>query len=229
MNVERPVPGFLEGVKRLAAQHGAVLIFDETITGFRFANGGAQEHFGVTPDLACFGKGLANGYPVSAVAGNRDIMLLMEEIFFSFTFGGEMLSLAAAKAVLQKLAAEPVVSQICENGQRIIDGVDCILRDNQLGDIFSIKGHPSWSFLTIADARGVSSFELKTLLMQELHQRGFLSVGTHNVNYAHTQEDIESLLAAYRELLPMIGEAANRGEVLNMLRCDPLVPLFKVR
>lgn len=229
MNVERPVPGFLEGVKRLAAQHGAVLIFDETITGFRFANGGAQEHFGVTPDLACFGKGLANGYPVSAVAGNRDIMLLMEEIFFSFTFGGEMLSLAAAKAVLQKLAAEPVVSQICENGQRIMDGVDCILRDNQLGDIFSIKGHPSWSFLTIADARGVSSFELKTLLMQELHQRGFLSVGTHNVNYAHTQEDIESLLAAYRELLPMIGETANRGEVLNMLRCDPLVPLFKVR
>lgn len=229
MNVEWPVPGFLEGVKRLAAQHGAVLIFDETITGFRFANGGAQEHFGVTPDLACFGKGLANGYPVSAVAGNRDIMLLMEEIFFSFTFGGEMLSLAAAKAVLQKLAARPVVSQICANGQRIIDGVDSILRDNQLGDIFSIKGHPSWSFLTIADARGVSSFELKTLLMQELHQRGFLSVGTHNVNYAHTQEDIESLLAAYRELLPMIGEAANRGEVLNMLRCDPLDPLFKVR
>lgn len=229
MNVEWPAPGFLEGVKKLAAQHGAVLIFDETITGFRFANGGAQEYFGVTPDLACFGKGLANGYPVSAVAGRREIMMLMEEIFFSFTFGGEMLSLAAAKAVLQKLAHSPVVSQICENGQRIIDGVATILREHQLGDVFAIKGHPSWSFLTIADARGASSFEMKTLLMQELHQRGFLSVGTHNLNFAHTGEDVDALLAAYRELLPMVGEAANRGEVLSKLRCDPLVPLFKVR
>jgi glutamate-1-semialdehyde 2,1-aminomutase len=98
MNVTDPAPGFLEGVKQRAHRHGAVLVFDETITGFRYANGGAQQLFGVTPDLATFGKGLANGYPVSAVAGRREIMKLMEEIFFSFTFGGEALSLAAARA-----------------------------------------------------------------------------------------------------------------------------------
>jgi len=120
-------------------------------------------------------------------------MMLMEEIFFSFTFGGEMLSLAAAKAVLQKLAHRPVVSQICENGQRIIDGVATILREHQLGDVFAIKGHPSWSFLTIADARGASSFEMKTLLMQELQQRGFLSVGTQNLNFANTGKCDNSL------------------------------------
>ena len=103
MNVTEPEPGFLESVKELAHQHGALLVFDETITGFRFANGGAQELFGVTPDLATFGKGVANGYPLSAVRGRADVMQLMEEIFFSFTFGGETLSLAAALATMTKL------------------------------------------------------------------------------------------------------------------------------
>src|SRR5574341_817412 len=95
MNTTEPKDGFLEKVRELSRQHGAVFIFDETITGFRYANGGAQEYFGVTPDLATFGKGLANGYPVSALAGKAEIMRLMEEIFYSFTFGGETLSLAA--------------------------------------------------------------------------------------------------------------------------------------
>jgi glutamate-1-semialdehyde 2,1-aminomutase len=89
MNVAEPDPGFLQGVKDLAHGHGALLIFDETITGFRFSNGGAQELFGVVPDIATFGKGLANGYPVSAVAGRRDVMKLMEEIFFSFASCGK--------------------------------------------------------------------------------------------------------------------------------------------
>lgn len=229
MNVEWPAEGFLGKVKELTAGNGAVLVFDETITGFRYANGGAQEYFGVTPDLASFGKGLANGYPVSAIAGRRDIMMLMEEVFFSFTFGGEMLSLAAAKATLEKLQREPVVKRICDLGDTIIARLDTLITEFQLGDLFGVKGHPSWSFLTIADARGVSAFEVKALLMQEMHQHGLLSVGTHNVNYAHSDADIETLLAAYVEILPMIGEAATRGDLLQRLRCEPLKPLFKVR
>jgi glutamate-1-semialdehyde 2,1-aminomutase len=216
-------------LKIIAEREGAVLIFDETITGFRYANGGAQEFFDVTPHLACFGKGLANGYPVSAVAGRRDIMMLMEEVFFSFTFGGEMLSLAAAKAVLQKLKAEPVVARLNAMGEDIIARLNTLITEHQLGDLFGVKGHPTWSFLTIADARGVTSFEVKTLLMQEFHACGLMSVGTHNVNYAHSDADIDALMAAYQEILPMIGEAARRGDLLDHLRCDPLVPLFKVR
>lgn len=229
MNVAYPTPGFLEGLKQLAQDRGAVLIFDETITGFRFSNGGAQELFGVTPDLACFGKGLANGYPVSAVAGRRDVMMLMEEVFFSFTFGGEMLSLAAAKATLTKLKQEPVVARICGNGDKVIAGLTAIIADHGLSDIFGVCGHPSWSFLTLSDARGASSFEIKTLLMQEMHQKGILSVGTHNINYAHTDADIDALLAAYTEILPFIGARLDEGGLLQALRCDPLVPLFKVR
>lgn len=229
MNVAYPAPGFLEGLKVLTERNGALLVFDETITGFRYANGGAQELFGVTPDLATFGKGLANGYAVAAVAGRRDVMKLMEEVFFSFTFGGETLSLAAAKATLTKLRREPVIETIATRGNAILEGTSAIVDREGLGDVFGLCGHPSWSFLTIRDARGASSFEIKTLLMQELHQRGLLSVGTHNVSYAHSEADVAALVAAYAEILPMIGRALDEDRLADALRCAPLVPLFKVR
>ncbi len=228
-NVVAPAPGFLEGLKTLAHRHGALLVFDETITGFRFANGGAQELYGVTPDLATFGKGLANGYPVSAVVGRRDVMKLMEEIFFSFTFGGEALSLAAAKATLQKLRREPVVQTLRARGQAIKDGAERIVRECGLEDVFSVSGDPTWSFLNIRDARGATSFEIKTLWMQEILQRGILSVGTHNVSYAHSEADVRQLLAVYADVLPMIGRALDTGTLRQSLRCDVPVPLFKVR
>lgn len=229
MNVEWPADGYLQAVKTLCEREGAVLVFDETITGFRYSKGGAQEYFGVTPDLATFGKGLANGFPLSALAGRRDIMMLMEEIFFSFTFGGEMLSLAAAKATLEKLRRDPVIETIITRGHQLIDGLQQIITEQQLGDRFQVKGHPSWSFLIITEADGTSSFEIKTLLMQEFHQAGILSFGAHNINYAHTEDDIAYLLSVYRELLPMIGSHIANGTVSDALRCDPLVPLFKVR
>lgn len=229
MNVTAPNPGFLQGVKDLAHTHGALLVFDETITGFRYAIGGAQQFFGVTPDLATFGKGLANGYPVSAVAGRRDVMKLMEEIFFSFTFGGEALSLAAAKATLTKLKNHPVVPTLAARGQSIIDGTRRIVDEAGIGDVFSLSGHPTWSFLTIRDARGGTASEIKTLWMQELMQRGILSVGSHNVSYAHTAADVDALLAVYAEVLPMIGRALDTDTLRSSLRCEPLVPLFKVR
>ena len=80
VNVELPEPGYLEGVRELAHQHGALLVFDEMVTGFRLANGGAQELFGVTPDLACFGKALANGMPLSALVGKREYMELLPRV-----------------------------------------------------------------------------------------------------------------------------------------------------
>jgi glutamate-1-semialdehyde 2,1-aminomutase len=229
MNVAQPAPGYLEGVKELAHRHGALLVFDETITGFRFANGGAQQLFGVTPDLATFGKGLANGFPVSAVAGRRDVMKLMEEVFFSFTFGGETLSLAAARATLRTLQSEPVVQTLAARGTQLMQGLSAIVRDARLDDVFAVSGHPAWNFLNMKDARGANAFEIKTLWMQEMHQRGFLSVGTHNMSYAHSEQDVSALLAAYREVLPFIGHALDAGKLRESLRCEPLVPLFKVR
>lgn len=229
MNVEYPAPGFLEGVRELATRRGAILIFDETITGFRYANGGAQELFGVTPDLATFGKGLANGYPVSAVAGRADVMQMMEEVFFSFTFGGELLSLAAAKATLKKLKREPVLGRISAVGEGLKSAVRSIIDETQMAHVFDIKGHPTWSFLAIADRPEATSFAIKTWLMQEWHQRGILSYGTHNLSFAHDDGDITALLDTYRALFPQLRELLTAGTLIEALRCPPLEPLFKVR
>jgi glutamate-1-semialdehyde 2,1-aminomutase len=229
MNVADPGPGYLAGVRDLTHRHGALLVFDETITGFRYANGGAQQLFGVTPDLATFGKGIANGYPLSAVAGRREVMKLMEEIFFSFTMGGEALSLAAARATLGKLQREPVTERVAATGRRIMAGLAQTIVRHGLGQRFSVSGHPSWSFLNIAEGAGGTPFEIKTLLMQELFQRGILGYGTHNVSYAHSTEDADALLRAYDEVLAIIAECLKKGDVRAALRCEPLQPLFKVR
>lgn len=229
MNVVHPKPGFLQGVQQLCRESGAVLIFDETITGFRFANGGAQEHFGVTPDLACFGKGLANGYPVSAVTGRREIMELMKEVFFSFTFGGEALSLAAAKATLTKLRREPVVETLARRGSSIISGLQSLIEMEGLQHVFSVSGHPSWTFLNIGPSPDLDVFEAKTYFMQEMAQRGLLTLGSHNVSYAHSEEDVKQLLGAYAQILQSVKKALSAGGLRPLLRCDPLVPLFKVR
>lgn len=229
MNVAWPEEGYLAGVKELCQRNGALLVFDETITGFRFSNGGAQEFFGVTPDLATFGKGIANGYPLAAVCGRADVMQLMEEVFFSFTFGGETLSLAAGKATMEKLKREPVVSRISETGAEIIAGLTHRITRHGCADFLSVAGHPSWSFLQIADVQGCTAFELKTLLLQEMFARGVLTLGTHNVSYAHTEQDIAALFAAYDEVLPVLANAVAGGDVRAHLSCEPLVPLFKVR
>ena len=229
MNVADPAPGFLQGVKELTHRHGALLVFDETITGFRFSNGGAQELFGVTPDLATFGKGIANGYALSAVAGRADIMKLMEEIFFSFTMGGETLSLAAARATLDKLKREPVTAKLATLGRKALDGTAAVIRDCNLSDAISVSGHPSWGFLNIRDAGGYTSFEIKTLFLQEVFARGILTVGTHNMSYAHSEQDVDRLIAVYREVMPILADAVHNRALKQHLKCEPLQPLFKVR
>jgi glutamate-1-semialdehyde 2,1-aminomutase len=229
MNVAYPTDDFLHAVQDIARKHGAVLVFDETITGFRFANGGAQEYFGVTPDLATFGKGLANGFPVSAVAGRADIMQLMEEVFFSFTFGGETLSLTAAKVTLDKLKTQPVVETMRRTGTRVIEGAQQMIAKHGLGEVLSVSGDPTWSFLNFKDAAPYSLWELKTLFMQEVFARGVLAYGTHNISYAHSEADVATLMATYDETFAIMAEVIASKSLYDVLRCKPLEPLFKVR
>lgn len=229
MNTTWPAEGFLQGVVDLAHEHGALAIFDETITGFRFAEGGAQQLFGVKPDLSCFGKGLANGFPLSAVAGRADVMHEFEEIFFSFTMGGETLSLAAARAALTKIRTAGVIGRLKATGERLERGVKALIARHGCEGFLGYAGHPTWSFLTMKDAEGTSSFEIKTLWMQEILERGIISVGTHNISYAHTDADVDKLLAAYDEIFPLLKTAVEERAIRQYLRCEPLVPLFRVR
>ncbi len=229
MNVETPRPGYLEEVRDLATRNGVILIFDEMVTGFRFANGGAQERFGVTPDLTTFGKGMANGFPLSAVCGRRDLMMLMEEIFFSFTMGGEALSLAAAHATLSRLCREPVIETMRSRGQKLTDGLSALISKHNVGEFCRVAGDPTWTFFILSDVPDVSAHVLKTIWLQEMFVRGILSIGTHNMSYAHSNEDVELLLRAYDEVLPILRDVAINKAAAQYLRCEVLQPLFKVR
>ena len=229
MNSTYPVPGFLEGVLALTHQAGALLIFDETITGFRYAKGGAQELFGITPDLSTFGKGLANGFPLSAVAGRRDVMMEMEEIFFSGTFGGELLSLAAAKIVLKRQLREDVCGELLSNGQDLSDQTELAIAQNGLKDVLKISGHPSWRFLNWTATENYSVDEIKTFFMQETFKRGLLVLSTHNITLSHTPKINNIIHINYHEVLRELNRVLISKTLINELHVVPLKPLFKVR
>jgi glutamate-1-semialdehyde 2,1-aminomutase len=230
MSIQAPREGFLEGVRDLTRAHGVVLIFDEMITGFRLSNGGAQALFGVTPDLTTLGKGMANGYPLSAVVGRADIMREFEDVFFSFTMGGECLSLAAAKATLEKVRREPVTETLRHRGERLQSGVRTRIDAHGLTETLAIMGHPTWPVLTIQDHPTADMWAIKTLILQEVLRRGILSIGTHTLSYAHSDEDVDAFLAVYDKVLPMVRDALTMPDgVRARLECEPLKPLFRVR
>ena len=223
-----PHEGYLECVRAITEQHGIVLVFDEMLTGFRFAPGGAQEYFGVTPDLAAFGKALANGFPLSAIVGRKDILELMPSIFFSGTFGGETLSLAAARVVLDRMAGGAPTDYMALIGSRLIERID-ELRSLESWNFLEFTGHPSWVFQSwkIVDAEILA--QAKTLFLQEMLRKGVLVLGTHEVTTAHTEGDIEIVAAAYSESLDKVANGLSQGNLLEALECEPIRPLFKVR
>jgi glutamate-1-semialdehyde 2,1-aminomutase len=223
-----PLPGYLEAVRELTQQHGIVLVFDEMLTGFRFAPGGAQEFFGVTPDLAAFGKALANGFPLSAIVGRADIMNEMENVFFSGTFGGETLSLAAARVVLDRMATGEPTTALARIGESLAGSVTDVIPAG-LQSHFALSGHPSWMILnwTIEDPETLA--QAKTLFLQEMLRRGVLVLNTHDVTTSFTATDSAEVVSAYRESLSLVEAGLVGGGLADMLECEPIRPLFSVR
>ncbi|WP_417204621.1 aminotransferase class III-fold pyridoxal phosphate-dependent enzyme [Acetoanaerobium sticklandii] len=229
MNVAFPENDFLEKVKEVVHKNNALLIFDETITGFRFSKGGAQEYFNVTPDIATFGKGIANGYPLSAICGKREVMMEMENVFFSGTFGGETLSLVAADKVLDIIERDNVIETITELGNYLKAKLESMIEELSLQELVSVSGHPSWLFLNFKELGCYNVYEMKTYFLQEVFKRGFLTLGTHNLSFSHTTEDIDNLLNAYRSVLPELKSLCDKKSLLENIEGEILKPLFKVR
>ncbi len=214
-----PEPGYLEGVKTLAHKYGALLVFDEMVTGFRFARGGAQEYFSVTPDLATFGKGIANGYPVSAIVGSAELLDILETAFISGTFGGEVLSLTAAKVVLERIKNTDVIAQIAQTGHKLAAHVEAEIDAAGLGDIVHLAGHDAWKFVVWnPDTPDIDS--LKYLFMQEMSRNGVLMIATHNVTAAHDEADITQVVDAYRATFAILNEALQAGDAVSRLEGD---------
>ncbi len=229
VNVALPQPGFLQQLKELLHRHGALLIFDEVITGFRLAAGGGQEYFGVIPDLASFGKALGNGMPISAVAGRAEVMREMEDIFFSGTFGGETLSLAAAIAVMDKIRLQPVIHTLWKTGDRLRAGVETLLKQHGLAEIVIMRGLAPWILLDFLPQPTASREAIKTLFITEMALQGVLILGSHNICYAHTEADIARILQAYDHALGRISEELAGGALEQRLPCPVVRTAFSVR
>jgi glutamate-1-semialdehyde 2,1-aminomutase len=220
-----PREGFLQGVQALCRRNGSVLVFDEMWTGFRLALGGAQERYGVVPDLACFSKAVANGMPLSILAGRGEIMDLLEkDVFFFTTFGGEALSLAAAKATIEELRRTDAPARLAEQGRKIKDGFNDIARG--AGVSSQCVGLDCRTLVTF-DAAAADPLLQKSLVQQELVRRGILWGGFHNMSLSHTDEDVERTLRAYREVLPILRDALAAGDVRERLLGEPVGPVFR--
>jgi glutamate-1-semialdehyde aminotransferase len=200
---ESPREGYLRAALESAHRHGALFILDEIVTGFRYAIGGAQELFGFVPDMACLGKGMANGYPLAAVVGREEPMRAFEEVFFSMTYSGETVSLAAAMATLEVLRSEPALDHIWARGAELREGIGR-LADGVSFDV-ELAGNPPRSALAFRDEDGLASTPLRGLFLQECHKRGVLFGGPVFTSYSHSEQDIGWTLQ-------VVGEAFERME-----------------
>lgn len=228
-SVTEPKPGYLQGLKDLAHRHGALLIFDEVITGFRWSLGGAQAHFGVTPDLAAFGKAMGNGMPISAVLGRADLMALMEEIFFSGTFGGEALSLAAAIATVDKLQRHDVPRQLWRTGEKLKRETAALITRHGLQEQIALLGSAPWTILAFQNHPNAAKEAIKTLLLREMLAAGVLMNSSHNVTFAHDDNDLGRVLGAYDHALGVIANALASDTVLRRIGNQVIKPIFTVR
>jgi glutamate-1-semialdehyde 2,1-aminomutase len=226
MIFEQPDPDYLRLLKRACQAAGALLIFDEMWTGFRLALGGAQQHFDVVADLACFSKAIANGMPLSALTGRADVMRLLEDdVFFFTTFGGEALSLAAAKATIEDLRELDVPARLESSGRRLMDGYNVIAAKLGL-DHTRARGLPCRSLITF-DAVAGDPLLQKSLVQQELIRHGVLWTGFNNLCFAHGEAEIDHVLSAYERALSTLSKAIGSGSLRESLRGRPVQPVFR--
>ncbi len=225
--VEEPHPGYLETVKELVHEAGAVLVFDEIITGFRWSMGGAQEYFGVTPDLACFGKAMANGSPISALVGKREVMKDFDDknVFYSCTFSGETTGMAASVACINYMRDNDVIGKIWENGKHLQERFNALTEKLGISYI-SIEGYAPKTTVTFKAAGSYDYSEIKSLFQQECIRHGLLFIGYHFMNLAHTQEIIDDTMPIYERVLQLVDKAIEEGNVVELLEGPALKSIF---
>ena len=224
--LDAPAAGFLEGVKKAAHDHGALLIFDEIVSGFRWAVGGAQEYFGLAPDLATFGKGMANGLPLSAVVGRAELMREFEDVFVSSTFGGDTLALAAARATIDEFQRKPVIAHLWAVGRRFQTGFR--LAAAQAGVPADCVGFPVHPKIVFRHAKDETNRMLMSLFLQETARRGVIfHFAGFNVSFSHQASDVDASLEACADALAVVAEALADGRVAERLRGQPYQEAFK--
>lgn len=226
---ERPAPGFLERVRELTEKYGVVLVFDEIVTGFRVNLGGAQAEYGVTPDLSCFGKAMGNGMPISALVGRAEVMARMEDIFFSATFGGEALSLAAAKATIDKLERDRVVPRLKALGTSLSQQANAAIERAGMSGVLAVTDVDWWPRLNPVKPP-VDPWLLVSLMRQEFVARGLLLGASFNLCLAHDDQAVVSeTLGSFEAALGAVRDALDSPDPAARLRGAMVQPTFSVR
>jgi glutamate-1-semialdehyde 2,1-aminomutase len=227
-----PQPGFLAEVRGLCDRHGALLVLDETITGFRWHVGGAQRLYGIVPDLSTFGKALANGFALAALAGKREVMERgglthsKERVFLlSTTHGAETHSLAAATASMQVFQNEPVVQTLYRQGERLRRGVEEVARRHGVQDYIQVVGRSCNLVFSTKGADHKPSQAFRALLMQELIRGGVLAP-SFVVSYSHSDDDIDRTIEAVDCAAEVYARALTDG-VDSHLVGRPVKPVFR--
>jgi glutamate-1-semialdehyde 2,1-aminomutase len=206
-----PAPGYLEAMREITAKHGVVLIFDEVITGFRLALGGAQAHYGITPDLSTFAKGLGGGFPVAAMGGRKDLMALVAEgtVSMAGTYAANAIAVAAANAALDELAKPGMYEGLYAVSDRLRFGLEKVFADAGIaarvagvGPVFQVW-FSEHDIANYRDAARYASHDLFRLWWEGMLDRGVLfHPGAYEnlfISFAHTADDIDRTLAAARE------------------------------
>jgi glutamate-1-semialdehyde 2,1-aminomutase len=212
-----PAPGFLQGIQALCKRHGAVLVFDEMITGFRWHLGGAQALYGVVPDLSTFGKAIANGFALSALCGKREIMQLgsreraEDDVFLlSTTHGAETPALAAAVRTLEVYRSEPVIEHLHRQGERLAKGFTEAASRHGLDAYVGVIGRPCNLLFATRGPDGKPSQAFRTLFLQETIRRGIL-MPSLVISYSHTDADVDRTIDAIDGALAVYARAMTDG------------------
>lgn len=213
-----PSPGYLSELRRLAHANGALFVLDEMITGFRWSRGGGQETYGVVPDLACFGKAMANGFSVSALCGKREFMRLggldhldRPRVFLlSTTHGAETHALAAATETMRVYRDEPVIEHLYAMGARLRRGARAAITRHGLDDHVMISGRDCCLGYRTLDTDGAPSQAFRTLFLQETIRRGILAPSLV-VSYSHRPADIDATVEAIDGALGVYARALEDG------------------
>lgn len=229
---DEPAPGFLQAVQQLCHDNGALFILDEMITGFRWHLGGAQAYYNITPDLSAFGKGMANGFALSALLGKAEIMNLgginhdKERVFLlSTTHGAENHALAAACETMRIYSTEDVIGHLYRQGVRLARGVCQAIQTHGVGGYVDVLGHPANLVYATRDSAGRPSQAFRTLFLQEMIRRGVLAP-SFVVSYSHTDEDIDRTIDSVGGALQVYRRALEEG-VEEYLIGRPVQPVMR--
>jgi len=194
-----PNNDFLKKVRKIADENESILIFDEVITGFRFDLGGAQKYFDVKADFVCFGKGMGNGLPISAITGPSEFMKSFDDLWVSSTNNSETLSLAGTMAVINEMHKNDTISACWKMGSKLMEGWNKISEENHLN--MKLKGYPVRMFLECLNEGGIHLPELKALVLQEMVKKGiFISPSVIFLSFSHSSNDIDFTLESLNDV-----------------------------